>query len=139
MELAKKVIPGMVRRFFFEAQIAQIHCSTEDFRDTDWRSIALIYEELFEHSQSPMVQLNLAVALAYSGQIDRSLGIVDKLKEWEPFSKTFSCLATEAHIQGLKGNRKLAESIAKKAIEVGGTPFEHQSMMLQLERVLAKS
>ena len=47
-----------------QAAIAAVHTDAASFETTDWRQIALLYDELSKVSPSPVVELNRAVAVA---------------------------------------------------------------------------
>jgi RNA polymerase sigma-70 factor, ECF subfamily len=58
-----------------QAAIAALH--TED--ETDWRQIALLYNELLRYTPSPVVELNRAVAVAMAEGPARGLELMDGL------------------------------------------------------------
>jgi RNA polymerase sigma-70 factor, ECF subfamily len=58
-----------------QAAIAALH--TED--ETDWRQIAILYNELLRYTPSPVVELNRAVAVAMAEGPDRGLELLDGL------------------------------------------------------------
>jgi RNA polymerase sigma-70 factor (ECF subfamily) len=58
-----------------QAAIAALH--TED--ETDWRQIAILYNELLRYTPSPVVELNRAVAVAMAEGPDRGLELMDGL------------------------------------------------------------
>jgi len=49
-------------RFFFEALIAQEHCRSSSFENTNWQHIVIYYSSLIEITQSPVAMLNQAIA-----------------------------------------------------------------------------
>jgi len=51
--------------FQLQAAISAIHVEAEDFKETRWDEIALIYERLFEFVPNPVIALNRAVALSF--------------------------------------------------------------------------
>jgi RNA polymerase sigma-70 factor (ECF subfamily) len=68
--------------YHVEAAIAAQHSTARSWNDTDWRTIALLYDSLYEIRPSPVVALSRAIAL---GQLDGPergiealLGIVDR-------------------------------------------------------------
>jgi RNA polymerase sigma-70 factor, ECF subfamily len=63
-----------------QAAIAAVHCRAERAEDTDWRSIALLYEQLAALAPSPVVELNRAVAVAMAEGPARGLELVDALE-----------------------------------------------------------
>jgi RNA polymerase sigma-70 factor (ECF subfamily) len=58
-----------------QAAIAAAHAE-----DRPWREIVLLYDRLVELDPSPVVQLNRAVAVALSGNVDEGLTLIDDLE-----------------------------------------------------------
>jgi RNA polymerase sigma-70 factor, ECF subfamily len=54
-----------------QAAIAALHDEAASDGATDWRQIATLYDQLAARSQSPIVALNRAVAVAFAGSRDR--------------------------------------------------------------------
>jgi RNA polymerase sigma-70 factor (ECF subfamily) len=59
-----------------QAAIASLHA--ED--DTDWRQIALLYARLAELTPSPVIDLNLAVAVAMAHGVEEGLALADAIQ-----------------------------------------------------------
>jgi predicted RNA polymerase sigma factor len=62
-----------------QAAIAVCHARARTAAETDWRQIALLYEALATLTSSPVVELNVAVAVAMAGDTEQGLRIVDGL------------------------------------------------------------
>ncbi len=58
---------GSVGPYQLQAAIAAIHGEARRAADTDWLQIALIYDELYRHTPSPIVALNRVVAWSLHG------------------------------------------------------------------------
>jgi RNA polymerase sigma-70 factor (ECF subfamily) len=65
--------------YALQAAIAAIHAQAPAAADTDWRQIAALYGVLTRVHPSPVIELNRAVAVAMSGEIERGLALVDEL------------------------------------------------------------
>jgi RNA polymerase sigma-70 factor (ECF subfamily) len=63
-----------------QAAIAALHAQAECPKETDWRQIAVLYEELYRLFPSPIVRLNQAVAIAMSEGIERGLARLDEIQ-----------------------------------------------------------
>src|SRR5262249_40997265 len=65
-----------------EAAIAAQHSTARSWNDTDWRTIALLYDSLYEIRPSPVVALSRAIALGQRDGPERGiealLSIVDR-------------------------------------------------------------
>jgi RNA polymerase sigma-70 factor (ECF subfamily) len=60
-----------------QAAIAATHAGAVDAESTDWARIALLYERLLEHAPSPVVELNRAVAVAFSDGPEQGLALLE--------------------------------------------------------------
>ncbi|HET8893953.1 MAG TPA: sigma-70 family RNA polymerase sigma factor [Gaiellaceae bacterium] len=61
--------------FVIQAAIADLHME----QPRDWREIALLYEMLFRHTESPIVEMNRAVAVAETDGPEAALEVLDTL------------------------------------------------------------
>lgn len=62
--LAKSGRGEVVSRYHLEAGIAACHCTAIDDSSTDWQRVLNLYDQLVRLTNSPLVKLNRAVALA---------------------------------------------------------------------------
>ena len=62
-----------------QAAIAAVHAQAATPAETDWRRISARYDELFEVTSSPIVQLNAAVAIAMADGPEAGLQQLDRL------------------------------------------------------------
>jgi RNA polymerase sigma factor (sigma-70 family) len=67
--------------YHLEAAIAWLHTSAPTFAETDWKSIALLYDKLIATNDSPFVRMNQSIALFYSGETLTALHQLKKLGE----------------------------------------------------------
>jgi len=137
LNFADSVRPGPTGRFLIEARIAKEHCLAASFEQTDWQAIVALYEDLVTITQSPVAELNLAIAIGYSGQLNQAIDKVTALCQNKVLKKSHMTWATLAHFHAMAGHRDLAHEHARLATELGGTPHEHRVMMQQLERLLS--
>jgi RNA polymerase sigma-70 factor (ECF subfamily) len=63
-----------------QAAINAVHSDARQSRDTDWRQILAIYDQLMALTPSPVVALNRAVAVAELEGPEMALRLVDELK-----------------------------------------------------------
>lgn len=131
-----EVPEGPSGRFLIEALIAREHCSVADFEHTDWRAIVNLYDRLVEITQSPVAELNRAIAVGYAGDLEAALQQIRALSENRQLEKSHQLWATAAHFHAMSGDGELAHDCARVAMEKGGTPHEHRVMMRHLECLL---
>jgi RNA polymerase sigma-70 factor (ECF subfamily) len=62
-----------------QAAIAALHAEAGTAGDTDWRQIAALYDLLLAMNPSPVIALNLAVAVAMSGRLAEGLARIENL------------------------------------------------------------
>ncbi len=90
LERAEK-LGGERGPYALQAAIAACHATARTAADTDWRSIALWYDELARIQPSPVVELNRAVALGMAFGPAAGLELVDPLTA-EPSLKHYHLL-----------------------------------------------
>lgn len=127
---------GASGRFYIEAQIAKVHCEAVDFKSTNWQVITDLYKQLIANTDSPVSRLNHAIALGYSGQVNKAIKEVEKLCKLKNLASSHMPIATLAHLYAKAGDKQLAYQFASQAKDKGGTPHEHMLMMTQIERLL---
>jgi RNA polymerase sigma-70 factor, ECF subfamily len=66
--------------FQLQAVIAAQHANAATPAETDWPRIVQLYEQLHAVTKSPIVLLNLAVAVAMAGDVDRGLSHLDEVE-----------------------------------------------------------
>ncbi|HXP07215.1 MAG TPA: DUF6596 domain-containing protein, partial [Acidobacteriaceae bacterium] len=62
-----------------QAAIAAVHAEARTADETDWKQIAGLYVMLDRCQSSPVVSLNMAVAIAMSEGLEQGLAMIDKL------------------------------------------------------------
>lgn len=70
---------GGLGAYGVQAAIAECHAVAASVEDTDWHRIAALYDDLFQHTASPVVELNRAVAVAQSQSPGAGLDVLDEL------------------------------------------------------------
>ena len=116
-------IGGPYGPYSLQASIAACHAKARTAADTDWQEISVLYDVLIQVSQSPIVELNRAVAysMAYGPAV--GLKIVDILKD-EPALKKYHLLPA---VRG--------DLLAKlKRHEEASTEFKHAASLTQNEQ-----
>ena len=72
---------GAVGTYTVQASIAALHANAKTASDTDWRQIAGLYGVLLGMDASPVIEVNRAVAVAMSGDLEQGLAILDGLQD----------------------------------------------------------
>ncbi len=79
-----ELIAAAIRReqpgpYQIQAAINALHCDAKTAEDTDWPQIELLYHSLVQHTPTPIVKLNLAVAISMSRGPAEALPLLDRL------------------------------------------------------------
>lgn len=99
-----------------QAAIAALHVENERPEDTDWRQIAALYGELLRHQSSPVLKLNLAVAVAMACGPDVGLAILTPLEESEALAGYYLLPATRADLERRAGRHTEAATAYRHAL-----------------------
>ena len=78
LERAKK-LGGSLGPYGLQAAIAACHARARTADETDWESIAALYDGLAELTPSPVIELNRAVAISMAFGPAEGLELVDEL------------------------------------------------------------
>jgi RNA polymerase sigma-70 factor, ECF subfamily len=79
--------------YALQARVSACHARARTVEDTDWARIAALYAELVALTQSPIVELNRAVAVAMAEGAAAGLAILDALQA-EPALRAYHLLPT---------------------------------------------
>ena len=77
--MAKSASGDELSRYHVEAAIAWEHCRAASFDEVDWNAITDRYRILAEIQPSPMVQLNLAIAVSYASSSEDGLNLLTQI------------------------------------------------------------
>jgi len=124
-----------ISEYHYEASIAGMHCSAENFAATDWKTITILYNCLLKINPNPFVELNYAIALYYAGQKNEALLILHKL-ESEPFFNQYYLLhASLGRIYFAEDNHVLANKYFMETLKLTGSPAEKCFIQRILEKM----
>jgi RNA polymerase sigma-70 factor, ECF subfamily len=126
-ELDRALALGGRGPYLLQAAIASLHVDEEP----DWRRLAALYAELARVTQSPVVELNEAAALAEAGDVELALDHVERL---EPDLDGYHYLhATRAELLHRLGRDDESRAAFARALELVPSDAERRF----LERRLA--
>jgi len=95
---------GATGPYQLQAAIAALHDEAPSAAETDWPQIAALYELLLRVSDTPLVRLNHAVAVAMVSGPDAGLELVAKLEADERLARDHRLDAVRAHLLERSGN-----------------------------------
>jgi RNA polymerase sigma-70 factor (ECF subfamily) len=119
--------------FQIQAAIAACHASAPTAAETDWRQIALLYEQLARLTPSPVVALNRAVAVGMAVGPHAGLRLVDELPD--ALDGYHLLPATRADLLRRAGRRTEAADAYREALELAPTDVEQRYLRRRLDEV----
>ena len=128
---AARHLPGAYQ---IQATISLLHCQAAQAADTDWPQIAALYLKLEDYDASPVVPVNRAVALSFSGHHQDALELLldeqrqAKLSSYQPY------FAALGHVYQASGNLGAARVALHRALELAQSPAQKR----YLERCLVE-
>jgi predicted RNA polymerase sigma factor len=125
----------IISAYHYEASIAGIHCSAENFAGTDWNSITKLYQRLLQMMPNSFVELNYAVALYYSGQKDEGLVILHELEKQPFFNQYYPLHASLGRIYAAKGNFVLANKYFTETLRLTNSPAEKDFIQRLIDKI----
>ncbi|HLJ99512.1 MAG TPA: sigma-70 family RNA polymerase sigma factor [Streptosporangiaceae bacterium] len=117
--LAARVAPG---RYQILAAINAVHTSARDARDTDWRQVVALYDQLTRIDPSPVVALNRAIAIAELDGPEVALAVIDRLED--KLAGYHAYHAARADLLRRLGRGQKSRAAYDKAIELAGNTAE---------------
>ena len=115
-------IPGPYQ---LQAAIASLHAGDE----TDWSEIALLYARLAELAPSPVVDLNLAVAVAMAHGAEEGLALADSIEGLDDYYLLHS---TRADFLRRLGRTDEARSAYERALRLAPSEVEREFLRSRL-------
>jgi RNA polymerase sigma-70 factor, ECF subfamily len=118
-----------------QAAIAGLHATATSWADTDWPQIAALYGELARMSPSPVVELNRAVAVAFTEGPAVGLGVLDAVADDPRLARTHLLPATRADLLRRLGRRGEAADAYRAALALARTGPERAFLQRRLDEV----
>ncbi len=126
---------GAVGPYQLQAAIAAVHDEAARAEDTDWPQILALYDLLGRMSDSPMVQLNRAIAAAMVHGATEGLRLLEALQADARLADHHRLDATFAHLLELAGDLQGAVRHYRAAAGKTGSLPERQYLLTQAARL----
>jgi RNA polymerase sigma-70 factor (ECF subfamily) len=120
--LGRAMALGRAGPYQVQAAIASLHARSPRPQDTDWPQITVLYRSLSRMAPSPIVELNLAVAIAMADGPAAALPMVDSLAADLDHYHLFH--ATRADLLRRLGRHDEAATAYRRALELATNPRE---------------
>lgn len=133
---ALKILMGtpVTGPYALQARIAACHATAETVAGTDWRSIALWYDELARVQPSPMVALNRAVAHGYAYGPETGLTLLADGRE-DGSTPPGYAIAVEADLTARAGDRAKAADLFREAARRAPSDVERRALLTRADEL----
>ena len=121
--------------FQIQAAIAACHATAPLAADTDWAEIAGLYRQLARIAPSPVVDLNLAVAIGAERGPEAALPLVDAIIEAGRLDNYYLLHATRADLLRRLGRAEEAADSYRTALDLAPTDAERRFLRDRLEQL----
>ena len=123
---------GRPGRYQFLAAINAVHTDAVDAKNTDWRQIVALYDQLFAVEPTAVVALNRAVAIAEVDGPDAGLAILDDLD----LPRYHAYHATRADLLRRAGRTTAAAIAYERALELATNSAERAFLRGRLDELV---
>ena len=117
-----------------QAAIAALHSTAATAGETDWRQISALYQTLLRQTPTPVIELNLAVALGMSSGLSHALDGIARVEARGDLARYHLLPAAKADVLRRLGRPALAAEAYRAALALVTNPAEKR----YLERRLAE-
>jgi len=125
--LTRSVRGREITRFHLEAGIARTHCRAASIEETDWHGIIRHYDLLIEMMDSPVYQLNRAIAMKQIGKVDEALNEMNSIAERLEDYPLVHCAIADVLVE----KKATQDAIRRLQIAVEKVQTPHERALLQ--------
>ncbi len=122
--LKNATVGNKISCYHLEAIIASLHCSSQTFEKTDWKTIVYLYKQLESTSPSAMITLNRLIAESYISNSLNSIHELEKLKQDPSIHKHYLLYAAEGDLLNRTGKRQAAKAAFTKAFDLATSSLD---------------
>ncbi len=120
-------------RYHLEAGIAACHIAAGSIESTNWREISYLYRELHRLTHSPVVALNLAIAVSYDQGTDAGQAVLKELVDEARLDNYCYYWAVAADFERRDGNLAGAVGLYERAHAMATNNVERQFLAGRIE------
>ncbi len=117
---------GRLGPFQIQAAIASCHVQSRQAGDTDWATIAVLYDRLLEMAPSPVIELNRAVAVSMSDGPAAGLALVEAIAAGGQLREYHLLAAAQGDMLRRLDRRAEAAEAYQRASDLAGTDAERR-------------
>jgi RNA polymerase sigma factor (sigma-70 family) len=133
-ELLERAAAGTeVSAYHIEAAIAAAHAAGRSVKETDWRTIVALYDQLMDLAPSPVVALNRAIAIGQCDGAERGLQELARIGDRDRLSGYPFYPAAMGELELRHGNGKAARHHFEAALKLVRNPTERRFLEKRLQ------
>jgi RNA polymerase sigma factor (sigma-70 family) len=122
----------VMSEYHLEAGIGLVHAAAGKTEDTDWKSIAGMYDLLLGLRPSPVVALNRAIAIAQSEGPERGLAAIYAIEDPERLAGYPFYAATLGELELRSGRSDRARERFEEALATARNPMERRFLLQRI-------
>jgi len=127
-----------VGTYQLQSAIAAVHSEANTAAETDWRQIALLYQELLRISPTPVVALNRAVAIAMSEGLESGLAEIERVGASGKLEQYYLFHAARADILRRLGRNGEAIKAYEDALRLATNKVEQEYLRGRLSQLRSR-
>ncbi len=131
--LASAVALRRLGPYQIQAAISAVHSTSKTFEQTDWLQIYGLYQKLIQYQSSPIIQLNAAIALAYTNKLEEALKLIERLEQVGQLSQYHLLFVAKAFCLKQLGKVEQSKKAMNYAIELSDNQFQKDYFQKELE------
>jgi RNA polymerase sigma-70 factor (ECF subfamily) len=125
--------------YALQAAIVAVHAQARTAAATDWAQIAALYGVLARVHASPVVELNRAVAVAMSGEIERGLALLDALDRGGELTGYHLLPTARAELLRRLGRHAEAAESYRRALALVSNEVERRHLNRRLGEIVERA
>jgi RNA polymerase sigma-70 factor, ECF subfamily len=126
---------GAAGVYALQSSIAALHANAKTPADTDWPQIAALYDALLRVHQSPVIEVNRAVAVAMARSPEEGLALLDELARREELAEFHLLPAARADLLRRLGRMAEAAAAYRRALSLATNDVEVRFLRRRLAEV----
>src|SRR6266403_1340582 len=132
-ELVKSALRrGAAGAYALQASIAALHANAKTAKDTDWPQIASLYDVLLKTHESPVIEVNRAVAVAMGRSLEEGLALLDELERRKELAEFHLLPAARADLLRRLGRMGEATDAYRRAFMLATNDIERRFLRRRL-------
>ena len=118
LHLSQSAAGNEISAYHLQAGITACHCAARDYDSTDWAQILSFYDQLVEIDNSPVIELNRAVAVANVNGARAGMEAVKAIQNSSQLNSYYLLYAVMGEFEQQLGNFSAAIDHFRKALEL---------------------